>query len=251
MLSKLFAPGLLLLAAALLPAIGVHPSPTHAQTRLVSQSFQNSATGALGPVPLHAGLAILRGRSNGTGNFVAYLVTQEPGATVSNSYGNRYLMIDAIGTYNGAAATLLTQDGNYFIDVTQASGAFQLTVEQPSPATVQPVAQTSFSANGQQVTSAFTLPPGTYTVTATNDSSALRVRLYSIDDLGGKAIISPDTGYYGDELIDTTIPPGSLTVPVSIDPAGFLPDGTPINGTFIFYMDPSGTGPGNWTISIR
>jgi hypothetical protein len=75
--------------------------------------------------------------------------------------------------------------------------------------------------------------------------------LYSIDDLGGTAVLSPDTGYYGDELIDTTIPPGSLSVPISVDAAGFKPDGTPINGTFIFYMDPGGTGPGSWTVSVR
>jgi hypothetical protein len=240
---------MLLVAALLLPAFGSHPRPVQAQ--LVSQAFQGTGVGTPGPVPLHAGLAILRGRSNGTGNFVAYLVTQEPGATISNSYGNRYLMIDAVGAYNGAAATLLTTDGNYFLDVTQASGPYQLTVEQPSLATVQPVNQRSFNGKGQQVTSPFTLPPGSYTVTATNDSTALRVRLYSIDDLGGTAVLSPDTGYYGDELIDTTIPPGSLSVPISVDAAGFKPDGTPINGTFIFYMDPGGTGPGSWTVSVR
>jgi hypothetical protein len=59
--------------------------------------------------------------------------------------------------------------------VTHASGPFQLTVKQPSPSSVQSVSQTSFIGKGQQVTNPFTLAPGTYTVTATNDSTALRV----------------------------------------------------------------------------
>jgi hypothetical protein len=235
----------------MLPAFAARPSAMHAQAPRLSQTFQGSAVGTPGPAPLHAGLAIVRGRSNGTGNFVVSLVTQDPGATVANSFGNRHLMIDSVGAYNGAAATLLPQDGSYFVEVSQASGPYQLTVEQPTPETVQPVNQTSFSGKGQQVTSPFTLAPGSYMVTATNDSSALRVRMYSIDDLGGAAIISPDTGYYGDELMDTTIPPGLISVSVSVNPAGFKPDGTPINGTFMFYVDAEGTGPGNWTVSVH
>jgi hypothetical protein len=238
---------LVLLPALLLLVLGAHPAGLQAQ----ATTFQGSTAGTPGPIQLHAGLAIVHGRSNGTGNFTVSLVTQDPGATVTNSYNNRYLMIDAIGSYNGAAATLLQQDGSYYLDVTQASGPYQLSVEQPSPATVQPVSQTSFNGKGQQVTSAFTLPPGSYTVTAQTDSSALRVRLYSIDALGGAAIVSPDTGYYGDELIDTTIPPGLLSVHVTIDPAGMNPDGTPINGTFMFYVNPEGTGSDTWSVSIR
>ncbi len=239
---------IVVLGAAALPAFGQHSSIVHAQS--VPVTFRGSSTGPQGPVALHAGLAILRGRSNGAGNFTAYLVTQDPGATVSNSYSNRSLMIDAVGAYNGAAATLLAQDGSYFIDVQQASGPFELTVEQPTPETVQPVSQTSFSGKGQQVTSAFVLPPGSYTVTATNDSTALRVRLYALDDLGGSAVTSPSTGYYGDELMDTTIPPGYLSVPITVSAAGTNADGTPIPGTFILYMYPSGSGAGDWTVSI-
>lgn len=244
-MTRTLRPSLALLFALLLSVIGSHPAGLQAQ----AATFQGSAAGTPGPVSLHAGLVIVRGRSNGSGNFTASLVTQDPGATVSNSYNNRYLMIDAVGSYNGAAAALLQQDGNYYLDVTQASGPYQLTVEQPSPETVQPVNQTSFNGKGQQVSSPFTLPPGSYTVTAQADSSALRVRLYSIDDLGGAAIVSPSTGYYGDELIDTTIPPGLLSVPVTIDAAGTNPDGTPINGTFLLYVNPEGTGSGTWSVS--
>jgi hypothetical protein len=216
-----------------------------------ANSFQGSTKGTQGPVSLHAGLAIVRARSNGTGNFTVSLATQDPGATVANSYNNRYLMVDSVGAYNGAAAALLTQDGSYFFDVTQASGPYQLSVEQPSPSTAQPVNQTSFSGKGQQVTSAFTLQPGTYTISAQNDSSTLRVRLYSIDDLGGGAVVSPDTGYYGDELIDSTIPPGLMSVSITVPSAGVDVNGNPIPGTYIFYVDPEGTGPGNWKISAQ
>jgi hypothetical protein len=38
---------------------------------------------------------------------------------------------------------------------------------------------------------------------------------------------------------------------VTIDPAGMKPDGTPINGTFLFYVDPEGTGSGTWSVSIH
>jgi hypothetical protein len=239
---------ILLLLVAAVPALGVLSHTAHAQSPV---TFRGSTPGVQGPVALHAGLVIVRSRSNGPANFTVSLATQDPGATVENSYDNRYLLIDAVGAYNGAAATLLRQDGDYYVDIGQASGPYQLTVEQPSPATVRPVADTSFSGKGQQVTSPFTLPPGTYTVTATADSSALRVRLYSIDDLGGAAIVSPDTGYYGDELIDTTIPPGLLSVSVDIPPAGYKPDGTPINGTFLLYVDPEGTGSGSWTVTVQ
>ena len=238
----------ILLGVCLLSGLGLRSGAVHGQT---PATFQGSSKGTPGPVSLHAGLAIVRGRSNGTANFTVSLVTQDLGATVSNSYNNRYLLIDSVGAYNGAAATLLSQDGSYFLDVTQASGPFQLTVEQPSPSSVQAVGQTSFSGKGQQVTSPFTLVPGSYTVTATNDSTALRVRMYALDDLGGSAVVSPQTGYYGDELIDTTIPPGSLSVPITVSALGTNPDGTPINGVFIIYMDAEGTGPGNWTVAVQ
>jgi hypothetical protein len=216
-----------------------------------ANSFQGSAKGTQGPVSLHAGLAIVRARSNGAGNFTVSLVTQDPGATVANSYNNRYLMVDSVGTYNGAAAALLTQDWSYFFDITQAGGPYQLSVEQPSPSSVQPVNQTSFTGKGQQVTSAFNLPPGNYTVTAQNDSSSLRVRMYFVDGLGGGAVVSPDTGYYGDELIDSTIPPGLMSVSITVPSAGIDANGNPIPGTYIFYVDPEGTGPGNWKISAQ
>lgn len=237
-----------LLIAVLVPAFGALSQMASAQT---PATFRGSTPGVQGPVALHAGLVIVRGRSNGAANFTVSLVTQDRGATVQDSYDNRYLMIDAVGAYNGAAATLLRQDGDYYLDVTQASGPYQITVEQPSPATVRPIDKTSFSGRGQQVTSPFTLPPGTYTVTAETDSSTLRVRLYSIDNLGGAAIVSPDTGYYGDELIDTTIPPDLLSVSITVDAAGYRPDGTPINGTFLLYVDPEGTGAGNWTVTVQ
>jgi hypothetical protein len=240
---------LIVLSAGALSSFGMKSDPIRAQGS--TNTFQGTGKGTPGPVTLHAGLAIVRARSNGTSNFTVSLVTQDPGATVSSSYNNRYLMIDSVGAYNGAAGTLLKQDGSYYFDVTQASGPFQLTVEQPTPETVQPVNQAGFSGKGQQVTSYFTLAPGSYTVTATNDSTTLKVRMYALDDLGGSAVVSPSTGFYGDELMDSTIPPGSLSVPITVNALGTNPDGTPIPGVFVFYMDPEGTGPGNWTVSVQ
>src|SRR5579885_3208179 len=101
---------LIILAALLAPVFGSRALELHAQ----ATTFQDSAAGTPGPVSLHAGLTIVRGRSNGSGNFTVSLVTQDPGATVTNSYNNRHLLIDSVGTYNGAAAVLLPQDGSYF-----------------------------------------------------------------------------------------------------------------------------------------
>ena len=44
---------------------------------------------------------------------------------------------------------------------------------------------------------------------------------------------------------------GLLSVTVTIPAAGMNPDGTPINGTFMFYMNPEGTGAGNWSVGIQ
>lgn len=166
---------------------------------------------------------------------------QEPGKSVSDSYGNRYLLIDAVGAYGGAAATLLKLDGPYFVEISQASGAYQVSVDQPMPDTVTPVNQQTFSGKGQQVSKPFTLTAGSYTVTAQNDSTALRVRLYALDTLGGSAVVSDQTGYYGDELMDTTIPPSFTSVPITVQS----------DGIFLFYVDPGGTGSGNWTVTVQ
>jgi hypothetical protein len=49
-------------------------------------------------VSLYAGLAIVRGRSNGTANFMVSFVTPDPGATVSKSYDNRSSSIQFVHT---------------------------------------------------------------------------------------------------------------------------------------------------------
>lgn len=207
----------------------------------VVATFRGSDKAVLGPFDLHAGLTVIRARSNGTANFVVYLVMPAPGEDVTQSYGNRYLFIDAVGAYDGAAADIAKHDGSYYLEVSQASGAYQLTVSQPMPDTVTPVNQQSFDGHGQQVTPVFALPAGSHTVTAQADAYALRVRMYRLDDLGGGPVVSGATGYYGDELIDTTIPPGYTSVTVDL----------PADGLYVLYVNAEGTESLNWTVSVQ
>jgi hypothetical protein len=69
------------------------------------------------------------------------------------------LVYDIIGSYKGGAVALATAGGIHYPAV-NASGAWQIDVEQPIPETVSPVQQTSFSSKGQDVTPYFMLPDG-------------------------------------------------------------------------------------------
>lgn len=204
-------------------------------------TFKGSEKTVLGPFDLHAGLVVVHGRSNGTGNFAVWLVRPAPGEDVTQSYGDRYLLVDAVGRYQGAAAALADVDGTYYLEVSMASGAYELTVEQPMPETVTPVDQRTFTGRAQQVTPVFSLPAGTYTINLDSGAYAVRVRFYRLDDLGGGAVVSDMTGYYGDELFDTTIPPGYTSVTVN------LPD----DGLYVLYVNAEGTGPLDWTVSVQ
>jgi hypothetical protein len=214
-------------------------------------SFNGSRTTELGPVDLNAGLVVLCAQSNGTQNFVVSLVMPDPGQDAANSYGNRYLMIDAIGRYNGGSAALIQQPGRYYLVVSQASGPYTLSVSQPLPETVTPQTATSFHGHGQQVTAPFTLPAGSYTVSIQGDNTGLRVWLYQLDDLGGSALTTELVPQYDGRLIDTTMPPGYTSVPITVDAAGYRPDGTPIDGTYLLYVDAEGIGSGNWTVTVH
>lgn len=221
--------------------VGGEASVSHAQPAPPIATLRGSEKGVLGPFELSAGLAVVRGRSNGAGNFAVWLVMPAPGQEVVDSYDNRYLMMDSVGAYNGASGELLRRGGTYYFDVTLASGPYELSVEQPRPETVSAVDERTFSGRGQQVTRYFRLPAGAYTVNAENDSTALRVWLYRVDDLGGYAVVSPLTGYAGDRLMDTTIPPSYMSVPIDL----------PEDGIYILYVASEGTGSRAWKVSIE
>lgn len=184
-------------------------------------SFRGSYTGfstplVLGPVPLRAGLAVVRARHGGNANFVVWAVTQDAGKTPEDSYDNRYLLINSIGRFDGAAAEMLRLDGDYYLLVS-AAGAYDFRIEQPVPDNVTPVTTRQFSGEHQQVTPVFRLEAGTHTLRASSDGSGnFFVWLYQVDDLGGAAI----NGDYAGRLIAVTNGPAEEAVTLTLRRAG-------------------------------
>jgi hypothetical protein len=213
-----------------------------------SNTIHGSSQGIVGCIQLHAGLAIAHVRSNGTQNFAASLETQDPSYSqplTQNpaAYKDTYSLYNVVGRVEGAVAVYLPADDTYYLSVTYASGPYDITFEQPTPETATVVNQSSFSGTAQQVTQAFHLTPGPMTVTVQSNSSALKLWLYALDDLGGTAITpvaNPDA-YHG-ELVDTTGgPPLSQTVEVMI----------PKDGLYLFYVYTDGNGSLAWNVSIN
>lgn len=237
-------------ALACLVVLSLSYAPVHAQT--VNLSLRGSSSTVLGPISLHAGLAIVHAQSNGAQNFAADLISQDPSKAVSvlqdpqNGFKAYYSLMNLVGSYDGSVAVMLPADDAYYIWVTLASGPYQFSVDQPMPETVTPVTQTSFSGKSLQVTPVFNLAAGTYTVSAQSSSTSLRVWLYSIDDLGGAAVTSPTSVYSPDNrLIDaetgSPAPGSAASVSVTV----------PQSGPYLMYVDAEGAGPANWSVSVQ
>ena len=228
------ATGMALLSELLL--LAVQMTAEQAGAKQAANTFRGSNENVLGPINLHAGVVVVRGRSNGKDNFAVWLVLPDPGQAVGDDNGAHHLMIDAVGAYNGAAAEVLPDDGNYYLQVVMASGPYELSVEQPSPTTVNPVPQRTFTGQRQQVPGAIRLSAGTVTVSAQKDGNDhLSVALYQLDDLGGGSVTSNNYG----RVIDSDLT--GLSVPVDI----------PADGVYLLYADAEGTGSGKWTVSIQ
>ncbi len=135
------------------PAVHAQASPTApAPLATFRGSYDGFSTPlALGPFHLNAGVTVLRARHNGQANFVVSLRMPDPGVDPQVYTLNTYLMVDAIGRFDGGAVQMVPQEGDYYL-LLSANGAYDLSVEQPSPTTVSPVIQNTFSGRGQQVT---------------------------------------------------------------------------------------------------
>ncbi|HEY8745727.1 MAG TPA: hypothetical protein VIU62_21790 [Chloroflexota bacterium] len=225
------------------------PAAPHARAQQVGSTLRGSTTGVYGPVALHAGLVVVRAKSNGTENFGADLINQDPTnptPVTQDPYASQdnYSLFNDIGRFDGAATAILKQDDNYYVSVSGASGPFEFSFEQPTPATAAAAGQGPFSGQvGEHVTPYFRLATGEHTVTAqpADADTVLKVKLYYIDDLGGGAIVSDQTGYYGDELIDTSFPPFYRSVTVTV----------PADGVYLLFVDSEGGGSGRWTVSVQ
>lgn len=223
-----------LLVGIAFAALQFAPAPAAAQTG--SPPFRGSAPGALGPAALHAGLVVVHARSNGAANFVVSLAAQDLDQDLEHSFSNRYLLIDAVGRYDGAVATVLRADASYFVEVSAASGPYEISLDQPTPAGATPTDQRAFSGTGQQALAPVRLSAGSYSFSVQSDSSVVIVRLFAIDDLGGAAA----TGDYDARVIDTGRDP-STAVSVAV----------PVDGLYLITVDPGGTGSLNWTLTVQ
>jgi hypothetical protein len=195
----------------------------------------------VGPVRLDAGLVVVHARHGGNANFVVSIVTQDPGKAPEDSYENRYLLINSIGRYDGAAAEMLRTDGEYYLLVS-AGGAYEFRIEQPRPDNVTPVEEHTFSGEHQQVTPVFTLEAGTHTLRGTSDGTGnFFVWLYEVDDLGGAAI----DGDYAGRLIVVTNGPANEAVTITLGQTGH----------FLVHVYASSiqmpTSKANWTVAIE
>ncbi|HEX5166145.1 MAG TPA: hypothetical protein VFV93_12165 [Thermomicrobiales bacterium] len=239
-ISMLAAVALGMLASG--PAHAQEPEPGRAPTLATFRGSYNgwSTPKVEGPVRLHAGLVVVRARHGGNANFGLTLVTADPGKAPEDSYENRYLMINAIGRYDGAAAELLTEDGDYYLLI-GAGGAYEFTIEQPMPSNVTPVDKRAFDGAGQQVTSVFALDAGTYSINGTsNGDGNFRVWMYEVDDLGGGAV---EGNVFG-RMFDVTSGPANESATVTLRRKGL----------YLFYVEAwkiaGPQGAADWTVRV-
>ncbi len=240
---------MLVAAVALILLALARPAAPHAHAQQTGPTLRGSTQGVYGPVFLHAGLVVVRAKSNGTENFGADLINQDPTNPTSitqdpYAFQDYYPLFNDIGRFDGAATAILMRDDNYYVSVGGAGGPFEFTFEQPTPATAAVAGQGPFSGQtGEHVTPYFRLTAGNHTVTALpgDADTALVVKLYYIDDLGGGAIVSDQTGYYGDQLINTGFPPFYTSVTVTI----------PADGLYLLSVNSGGGGSGRWTVSVQ
>ncbi len=229
---------MLLGLAAGIAVAGVGAPTTHAQD--APNTFRGGAGKAFhGPVELRAGLLILRARHSGTGNFTVSLELPKDGVAPDQGWETHDLMINSIGQYNGASAIGVRQDGSYLIAVEQASGAYQITIEQPTDGPAETANQRDFDGKGQQVTPIFYLPAGTITVTLTHEGSTptsfqnFNIALF---DMYGGAV----QGDYAGRFLSVIGPySGSVTLDIVIE------------GFYLFAVDHDGSNTdGRWTIHV-
>jgi hypothetical protein len=210
-----------------------------------SPSFRGAAGKAVvGPVALNAGVTVLRVQHNGTGNFGITLAMPNDGYSPQDAFAmaqvqDYSLVYDIIGPYKGGAVALATMGGDHYLAV-NASGAWQVDVEQPLPETVSPVQQTSFTSKGQDVTPYFLLPDGIQQISLqAPTTSTLLGYLYHIDDLGGAAVQAGLNGYDG-RAFDFTNPANQVSYPLSPADAG----------PYVFYVTNDIRDDTPWTVSF-
>lgn len=212
---------------AVLAAPHLFGSPDHvarAQAIPGSPSFRGAAGKSIqGPVSLTTGMAVLRAQHNGTQNFGVTLFLPDAGVPLQQSvdtdaYTDSSLVYNEIGAIKGGAVAMIGTPGDHYLAV-DASGAFQISVEQPVPGNVTTVQQTTFSGRGKDVTPYFTLPAGLSVLSVQTSGAQFRGWLYHLDDLGGAPL--PDgINVYDGRFFDFTFPGNQASYPVYLPDAG-------------------------------
>lgn len=240
-------------AAAATPLLRAARS-VRAQVIPGAPSFKGAAGQGMivGPVPLGAGVTVLRAQHNGSGNFTVELFVPAPGETAMQSntladYSDTFLAFDLIGAVKPATAVLTTEPADHYLAVT-ASGAWQISVEQPLPELISPALKTSFNGRGTDVSPYFVLPPTISSISVSTTSNALRAWLYNIDDLGGEAIQAGVISY-DSRIFDFTDPSNATSFPIAL-PVPVDENGVPQNsGPYVLAVNNLGNLE-QWTISF-
>ncbi len=195
--------------AAVLLGLAVSPGAGAARADEPGQappvvSFRGNSDGRqsviAGTVSLHAGLVVLRARANSSSIFTVDLATAPAGLSPLTDYTFSRNLINNGLRYDGAVATLLPTDNEYFV-IVSVSGTFSLTLEQPDLGNAAPVNARTFTGEADGVTPVFALPAGTYTIHVTSAAtSRLFAWLYQVDDLGGSTVFDSSDGRFLQQL---------------------------------------------------
>lgn len=210
----------------------------------VIATFRGNSDGrssvVLGPTSLHAGLVVVRARATSASVFSVELASAPAGLSPLTDYDFSRLVINDGLRYDGAVATLLPKDNDYFV-VVSVSGAYVITLEQPDPTNVTPVSARTFSSVGDDVTPVFALPAGTYTIHITSAAtSRLFASFFQVDDLGGSPVFE---GYDG-RFIQAASGPFDESATFTLRRPGLL----------LFFINAGSyeprTDPPTWTITV-
>ena len=233
------------LSAAAAPFLrGVTVEAAEAQLIPGAASFKGAAGAAIvGPIALNAGVTVLRAQHNGTQNFSATLFLPAPGETAQQSYdlgdfSDQFGVFNLVGALKAAGVALIVTPGSYYMAV-GATGAWQITVEQPLPENVTPSQQTAFSGKGQDISPYVSLPNGISTISVQTASTSMYAWLYHLDDLGGEPV-EAGLDVYDGRIFDFTFPGNTPSVPIT------LPD----NGPYLLAVSNTLTNDEAWTITF-
>jgi len=122
---------------------------------------------------LEKGLSIFKMTHSGQANFQIWLL--------DNSGQEIELLVNEIGSFNGAKAVGIDSKGTYLLDIS-ADSQWSVKIEQPRPTTASSIPKT-FTGVGQQVSGFVMIPKGLTTFRMTHNGSS-NFQVWLLDDSG-------------------------------------------------------------------